>query len=299
MTLSKIEIKKISKRYDDVKALNKIDVNFDKGKIYGLIGRNGAGKTTLMKIIASQLIPTNGKVVIEGNEIGNNFTDFENICLVKDSFGKAFEEGTFMKLKTFFKIASKTYKNWDQEYFEYLCKKFDVKLNKYYSKLSRGMKTAVGLVLGLASRADITMFDEPYIGLDAVSREVFYAELQKDYMKHPRTIIISSHLIDELENIFEKVVFIDKGEIIINDDVENVTSNYYLLQGKEKDIEKHLLDFSVMHKEKLGSLASYAVKGEMNSEVKKKITSDNIDINKVSLQKILYYLTKGSEKNEK
>ncbi|MGM0640698.1 MAG: ATP-binding cassette domain-containing protein [Thermotogota bacterium] len=296
--MNKIEIKNVSKNYEEIQALKKIDLNFEKDKIYGLIGRNGAGKTTLMKIIASQLNQTKGKVFIEGKKIDHNYTNFENICLVKDSFGKTFEEGTFMKLKTFFKIASKTYKNWDQNYFEYLCEKFDVKLNKYYSKLSRGMKTAVGLVLGLASRAEITMFDEPYIGLDAVSREVFYSELQKDYMKHPRTIIISSHLIDELENIFEKVVFIDNGEVIINDDVENVTSNYYLLQGKERDVEKHLFDFSVMHKEKLGSLASYAVKGVINSENKKKIISDNIDINKVSLQKILYYITKGSEQND-
>lgn len=295
MKLNKIEIKNINKSYSDIEALKNINLNIEKNKIYGLIGRNGAGKTTLMKIVASQLNPTKGSVLIEGKKIGTNYTDFQNICLVKDSFGKAFETGTLIKLKTFFKMASEVYKNWDQKYFDYLCKQFDVNLNKYYSKLSRGMKTAVGLVLGLASRADITMFDEPYIGLDAVSREMFYDELQKDYIKHPRTIIISSHLINELENIFEKVIFIDNGKIIINDEVENVTSNYYLLQGKEKDIEKHLLDFTVMHKEKLGSLASYAVKGSLNETDKKKIIGDNIDINKVSLQKILYYLTKGSE----
>lgn len=295
MKLNKIEIKNINKSYSDIEALKNINLNIEKNKIYGLIGRNGAGKTTLMKIVASQLNPTKGSILIEGKKIGTNYTDFQNICLVKDSFGKAFETGTLIKLKTFFKMASEVYKNWDQKYFDYLCKQFDVNLNKYYSKLSRGMKTAVGLVLGLASRADITMFDEPYIGLDAVSREMFYDELQKDYIKHPRTIIISSHLINELENIFEKVIFIDNGKIIINDEVENVTSNYYLLQGKEKDIEKHLLDFTVMHKEKLRSLASYAVKGSLNETDKKKIIGDNIDINKVSLQKILYYLTKGSE----
>jgi len=295
MKLNKIEIKNINKSYSDIEALKNINLNIEKNKIYGLIGRNGAGKTTLMKIVASQLNPTKGSVLIEGKKIGTNYTDFQNICLVKDSFGKAFETGTLIKLKTFFKMASEVYKNWDQKYFDYLCKQFDVNLNKYYSKLSRGMKTAVGLVLGLASRADITMFDEPYIGLDAVSREMFYDELQKDYVKHRRTIIISSHLINVLENIFEKVIFIDNGKIIINDEVENVTSNYYLLQGKEKDIEKHLLDFTVMHKEKLGSLASYAVKGSLNETDKKKIIGDNIDINKVSLQKILYYLTKGSE----
>jgi energy-coupling factor transporter ATP-binding protein EcfA2 len=86
--------------------------------------------------------------------------------------------------------------------------------NRAVKKLSRGMASAVGIVIGLAAHAEITLFDEPYLGLDAVARQIFYDRLLADYAEHPRTVLLSTHLIDEVANLLEHVVVIDRGRIV-------------------------------------------------------------------------------------
>ncbi|MDO7977224.1 ATP-binding cassette domain-containing protein [Oceanotoga teriensis] len=294
-----IKIDKVYKYYDDFAALKDVNLSFEKDKIYGLIGRNGAGKTTLLKIIANQLLTSKGDIFIGDKSLSKDSSVVENICLARETLGKAFETSNVFKMNVFFELCSKSFKNWDNDYAKYLIKKFRIDEKKYYSKLSKGMKTAVGIIMGLASRAEITLFDEPYVGLDPVAREVFYSELQKDYMEHPRTIIISSHLINELEGMFEKVIFIDNGSIIIDEDLESLREIYWLLQGRESKINKYTDFYKVLNVEKLGSLASYAIKGRLTEEEIFNMKSDDIEVSKISIQKLLYYLTNGGDDDAK
>src|SRR5690606_38321753 len=106
---------------------------------------------------------------------------------------------------------------------------------------------ALGVILGLASRAPITYFDEPYLGLDAVARQLFYDHLLEDFSEHPRTIILSTHLIDEVSNLLEHVIVIDKGEILINEDAEQVRGTATTLTGKAADVEAFVADRQVLH----------------------------------------------------
>jgi ABC-2 type transport system ATP-binding protein len=112
--------------------------------------------------------------------------------------------------------------NWDQQLADRLADEFQLPMKRRIKKLSRGQLSAVGVIIGLASRAEITFFDEPYLGLDAVARQIFYDRLLEDYVEHPRTIILSSHLIDEVANLIERVIVIDDGRILLDEDTDAV-----------------------------------------------------------------------------
>ena len=164
-----------------------------------MLGRNGAGKTTLLKLLANQIQPTNGNVIRKGNEeLKNSDCLTQEVCLARESINIIGIKG--LSIKKILDIASRVYPNWDNEFCKELIDKFCLDTDQKYIKLSRGMQTMVGIIIGLASRAPLTLFDEPYVGLDPVSRELFYETLLTDYEKNKRTIIISSHLMSELEN---------------------------------------------------------------------------------------------------
>lgn len=294
----KLSLKGVGYSYEKFEALRSVSFDIDENQIIGLIGRNGSGKTTLLKVISNQLKVKNGEVKIDNLSFSDSDSLQKQICLARETLGKTFEQSEIMKIKDIFKIADLLYKNWDNAFAERLIKRYKLDTKKKYNKLSKGMKTTVGIIIGLASRAEITLFDEPYVGLDPVAREIFYAELQKDYNENPRTIIISSHLINELEGIFEKVIIIDEGKILINDETEKIQERYYLLQGRKKIIEKHLPDLKVLNIETIGSLASYSVEGYISEEKIRAMKAEEIEISKISLQKLLYYLTNGGETYE-
>ncbi|HQF32484.1 MAG TPA: ABC transporter ATP-binding protein [Petrotogaceae bacterium] len=293
-----IEINLLNKFYDNFHVLKDISLSIQENRIYGLIGRNGAGKTTLMKTIAGQIYYKSGYIKIFGQNIRKDETAVNKICLARETLGAYYEQNTSIKVSKIFEIAGTLFKNWDEQYARHLVKRLGLDTKKYYNKISKGMKTTVGIIIGLASRAEITMFDEPYIGLDPVARDIFFEELNKDYMDNPRTMIISSHLIKEFETLFENIIMIDKGRILIDDTLESIEQKYFYLSGKESSIEKVLDGLKILSKEKIGGLASYAVTGKLNELDYDKLSKYDIQVSKMDIQKILVNLTKEDEADE-
>src|SRR5262249_48693942 len=121
-----------------------------------------------------------------------------------------------IKVRHALRAASWFYPNWDAELAETLIEDFGLRANKPVKKLSRGMRSALGITIGLAARAEVTMFDEPYAGLDAVARQIFYDRLLADFAAFPRTVVLSTHLIDEAAALFEGVIVIDGGRIVLD-----------------------------------------------------------------------------------
>src|SRR4051795_12298725 len=118
--------------------------------------------------------------------------------------------------------AAMLFPNWDDDLARSLLRDFDLPEKRTIKKLSRGMNSAVGIVIGLASRAELTLFDEPYLGLDAVARQLFYDRLLADYAEHPRTILLSTPLIDEVANLLEHVIVIDRGRIVVDANADDL-----------------------------------------------------------------------------
>lgn len=289
-----LEIKNLSKSYGKAKVLTNINLTLEDNKIYGLLGRNGVGKTTLLSIISNQLRCNAGELKYGGENIYENSKAVENICLVKEK-GIPVDSD---KVKRIFSIAKTLYKDWDEEYKNYLVKEFNLDVKKKYTKLSRGNQTIVGLIIGLASRAKLTIFDEPSLGLDAAFRYKFYDLLLDDAQKNPRTIIISTHLIDEVTNLFEEVIILKDEKIYIKDEVSNVMEKGYFLNGKAENILPIINGKNIIHKEEFGSSVIIGLFDELASEEKSLLKDKGVEISNVPLQKLFVYLTESNTAKE-
>ena len=177
----------------------------------GLLGRNGAGKTTLMRIVTGQEFPTSGAVRVFGQAPAENDAVLRRMVFVREEQAYPdFRVGHAMRVASWF------YPNWNQELARRLLTDFDLPTGRRIRKLSRGMRSAVGIVIGLAARAELTLFDEPYAGLDPVARQLFYDRLLADFAEHPRTVVLSTHLIDEAADLLEHVVMLDRGRVVLD-----------------------------------------------------------------------------------
>lgn len=286
-----IEVQNLTKRYKDTRALDDVSLSLEGGHIYGLLGRNGAGKTTLMSILTAQNFETSGSVRVFGEHPYENSRVLSRICFVRESQkypDDAYPRHAFTAARLFFP-------NWDQALADELIAEFQLPMKQTIKKLSRGQLSAVGVIIGLASRAELTFFDEPYLGLDAVARQIFYDRLIEDYAEHPRTIILSSHLIDEVSNLIEKVIVIDQGRILLNDDTDAVRDRAVTVVGDAAAVDSWVGDREVLHRESLGRVASVTVLGALSSAERAEVTGLGLDLAPVSLQQLIVRLTQKAE----
>ncbi|MGM7699921.1 ABC transporter ATP-binding protein [Microbacterium sp. A84] len=282
-----IEVQNLTMRYKDKRALDNVSLSIEGGHIYGLLGRNGAGKTTLMSILTAQNFASSGDVKVFGEHPYENTHVLSRVCFVRES-QKYPEDAT---PRHAFKAASLFFRNWDQEFAEQLIKDFQLPMKQTIKKLSRGQLSAVGVIIGLASRAELTFFDEPYLGLDAVARQIFYDRLVEDYSEHPRTIILSSHLIDEVSNLIERVIVIDDGQILLDEETDAVRDRAATVVGDAAKVEAWVSGREVLHRESLGRVASVTVLGKLSATERAAITADGLDVAPVSLQQLIVRLT--------
>ena len=291
-----IEVNNLTKRYKDKLALDNVSLSIEGGAIYGLLGRNGAGKTTLMSILTAQNFESSGTVKVFGEHPYENTHVLDRICFVRES-QKYPDDAT---PRHAFTAARLFFKNWDQQFAEQLIKDFQLPMKRTIKKLSRGQLSAVGVIIGLASRAEITFFDEPYLGLDAVARQIFYDRLLDDYAEHPRTVILSSHLIDEVSNLIERVIVIDEGRILMDEDTDAVRDRAVTVIGDASEVDAWVADREVLHRESLGRVASVTVLGALSAHERAQVTASGLDLAPVSLQQLIVRLTQkaGTENQE-
>ena len=286
-----IEVQNLTKRYKEKRALDNVSLSLDGGAIYGLLGRNGAGKTTLMSILTAQNFESSGTVKVFGEHPYENARVLGRICFVRES--QKYPDDAYPRHA--FKAASLFFPHWDQALADELIADFQLPMKQTIKKLSRGQLSAVGVIIGLASRAEITFFDEPYLGLDAVARQIFYDRLVEDYAEHPRTVILSSHLIDEVSNLIEKVIVIDNGAILLNEDTDAVRDRAVTVVGDAAKVDAWASGREILHRETLGRVASVTALGALSSEERTEVTAAGLDLAPVSLQQLVVRLTQKAE----
>ncbi|MCK6066305.1 MULTISPECIES: ABC transporter ATP-binding protein [Microbacterium] len=282
-----IEVKNLTKRYRDTLAVDDVSFSIEKDKIYGLLGRNGAGKTTVMSILTAQNFATSGDVRVLGESPYENARVLSRMCFVRES-QKYPDDAVPLHA---FRIARLFFPNWDQELAERLIDDFQLPLKTRIKKLSRGQLSAVGVIIGLAARAEVTFFDEPYLGLDAVARQIFYDRLLEDYTEHPRTVILSSHLIDEVSNLIEKVLVIDRGRIVMDESTDAVRDRAANIVGDAAAVDAFVAGREVLHRESLGRVASVTVLGALTSADRAQLAAAGLDVTPVSLQQLIVRIT--------
>ncbi|MFJ5955093.1 ABC transporter ATP-binding protein [Paenarthrobacter sp. NPDC092416] len=278
-----VEARNLSKRYKEVNALDNVNLSLTANRIYGLLGRNGAGKTTLMSVLTAQAFASSGDALVFGASAYENEAMLSRICFIRESqkYPDDFQP------QHAFRSAALFYKNWDQNFADRLAKDFQLPVKRRIKKLSRGQLSAVGVIIGLASRAELTFFDEPYLGLDAVARQLFYDRLVEDYAEHPRTIILSSHLIDEVANLLEHVVVIDRGRIIMDAEAEAIRGSAVTVSGSAEKVDAFLAGRKILHRETLGSLASVTVDEALDGRERAEANELGLELSPVSLQQLV------------
>ncbi|MBD8004499.1 ABC transporter ATP-binding protein [Bacillus norwichensis] len=284
-----VEIKQLEKSYSNFKAVQNVHMSIQKNKIYGLLGRNGAGKTTLMKMMTAQIFPTSGEIRVFGESPFENNQVLRQICFIKESQ----QYPVNFIVQDVLDVSKSLFPNWDHDFAYSLINDFNLPLKRRIKKLSRGMLSAVGIVIGLASRAPLTVFDEPYLGLDAVSRGTFYNRLMEDYVENPRTVILSTHLIDEVSNLLEHVLVIKDGQLMIDQDAEDLRGMAYTVTGKTAQVEAYLAGKEVIHQEPFGGLLSATVIGSDNSSGPHQAETYGLEVTPVSLQQLIVHLMTG------
>ncbi|MDD7928376.1 ABC transporter ATP-binding protein [Microbacterium thalli] len=285
-----IEVSDLTKRYRDTLALDGVNLTLAENTIYGLLGRNGAGKTTLMSILTAQNFATSGRVRVFGQDPFENPAVLSRMCFVRES-QKYPDDAT---PRHALRMARLFFPRWDQDLADELVDQFQLPMKRTIKKLSRGQLSMVGVIIGLASRAELTFFDEPYLGLDATARQIFYDRLLADYAEHPRTVVLSSHLIDEVANLIERVILIDRGAILLDDDTDAVRDRATTIVGDAAAVDAFVTGREVLHREGLGRVASVTVLGALSPADRAALQTAGLETSAVSLQQLVVRLTQQS-----
>jgi ABC-2 type transport system ATP-binding protein len=272
-----------------VRAVESVSFRLEENRIYGLLGRNGAGKTTLMSLLTGQEFADGGRIEVFGQSPVENAGVLERICFIKES--QKYPDD--FRVKHVLRTAPWFFPNWDQEFADRLVRDFRLPLDGRLKKISRGQFSAVGVVVGLASRAPLTFFDEPYLGLDAVARQLFYDRLLEDYAEHPRTVVLSTHLIDEVSDLLEHVLVIDEGRILVDSPSDELRGSATTVVGGRDAVAAFVGDRDVLHRDGIGGLVSVTVAGLTETE-KRAARDAGLELGKVSLQQLVVRLTTGS-----
>ena len=210
-----LEIKNLTKTYDKKTALKDANLTITNGKIVGLLGKNGAGKTTLIKLINDLLTPTSGEVLVKGNKVG-----VESKKIISYLPEKTYLN-TQMKVSEVITFFEDFYDNFDSKKAKKLLKDLDLDIDEKLSKMSKGMQEKVQLVLVMSRSADLYILDEPLGGVDPATRDYILDTILSNF-KENASVIISTHLISDIERILDEVVFIDKGKIILQSDADKL-----------------------------------------------------------------------------
>jgi len=288
-----VRTENLSVRFAGVPALDRLDLRLAPGKIHGLLGRNGSGKSTLAAVLAGFRPPDEGRVLIEGGDLGTAQEPYENavvtsrVCLIRESGDRP--EAVSVKQAIALAAALRPY--WDADLAGDLLDRFEVPLNKKIQKLSRGKKSALGVVLGLASRAPLTIFDESYLGMDVPSRNLFYDALLADYTEVPRTVVLSTHLVSEVSAMLEEVVILDNGRLVTQSPVDALRGRGASIVGPAAAVDKFTAGFTVLAEERLGGTKSTTVLGDLDPALLAQATAAGLEIGPVGLQDLFVHLT--------
>lgn len=282
-----IKTNNLVKCFEAVKALDGISINVKKGSVYGLVGPNGAGKTTLIKTLLGVYKPNNGEIEIDGIKDAENEELKQRIVYISDDL-YFYPTYTIKDMAKFYKSI---YKNWDDETFEKLKSIFNIDEKRKVKKLSKGMQKQVAFWLGLCTKPDIMILDEPVDGLDPVMRRSTMKLVLSEVASREMTVLISSHNLRELEDVCDYVGIMHKGKIVIEKALDDIKGNIHKIQvafkdGMPEDLGSKL---EILKSEVFGSVYNIIVKGENAHEIISSYEPLVCDVIPLSLEEVFIY----------
>jgi ABC-2 type transport system ATP-binding protein len=279
-----ISVMGLTRRYRDQLALDDVTVEIDGASITGLLGRNGAGKSVLMRIIAAQEFASAGCVSVFGAGPMENDEVLRRMVLVRED--QVFPD---VKVRQVLRVASWFHPNWSSEVADALVADFELPVDRAIKKLSRGMRSALGIVIGLAARAEVTLFDEPHAGLDAVARQLFYDRLLADYAARPRTVVLSTHLIDEVADLLERVVVIDHGRIVLDAAADDLRGSATTVSGSVAAVDDFVAGRVTWDRRRVASQESVVVAATVDDRDRARARELRLSLEPLSLQQAVVH----------
>ena len=280
-----LRVESLSKKFDNFK-LNNISFNLEEGFIMGLMGPNGSGKTTLLNVINNRVYADEGTVTLNGDILTENDEALNHLYFTSEKL--LFPEG--MKVKKIFRWTKEFHPEFDMDYALRVAELFGLPLNKKSSALSTGYKSILKNVIALSVNTPYIFLDEPVLGLDANHRELFYKLLIEKYSENPFTIVISTHLIEEVSNIIEDVIIIKNGEIIEKGSCEDLLKRGYAISGTATSVDNYIrnnmINGKVIGEDSIGNLKSVYILGKP-----KETLPENLEVSALDLQKLFIQLT--------
>ena len=198
-------------------------------------------------------------------------------------------------IQRMFDLADGSYGNFDYQNADRLLKAFGINAKTQLSKFSTGLQTAAKLVVALNVNANYVFLDEPTLGLDANHRELFYKELVKSYQEKPRTFVLSTHLIDEIQQLVEHVLILADHQLIADADVEEMLDRAHTVTGPEKLVDQYVAGLRVLSTDQLGTVKTAYVYDQLDDQ---RVIPDQVKLGHYDLQKLFIELTNGGSKNE-
>ncbi|MEG0090857.1 MAG: ABC transporter ATP-binding protein [Oscillospiraceae bacterium] len=288
--MSTLICKDITKSYSKKPVLTGVTFTLEPHKVYGLFGRNGIGKTTLLGIISGQNPSDGGGVTVDSESVWQNQRALDEICFSREINPITLFGQDARKVKEVLKLAQSLFKYWDNDYAGRLIAEFNLEPKSRISKLSKGMLSALTIVIALASKAPMTFIDEPVAGLDVFMRDKFYKLLAEEYANTQRTFVISTHIIDEVSGIVEDVIILKDGGVLKNESLEGLLGHYRIVSGKDSDIDEFSKGYKVVHSESLLKNKTICVEVDSLEAFKTDVQKYNFDVSQASLQKLLMQL---------
>lgn len=282
-----IEARNLTKYYGKTLALDGVTLKLESGKIIGLLGRNGAGKTTLLNIVANRLFATSGEAQVFDEPAQENARAQSRIFYMSEI--NLYPAG--MCVRDAFRWAKEFYLEFDMAYAAALASKFALEGKKKVRELSTGYASIFKAILALASGAEILIFDEPVLGLDANHRALFYREFLARYAEKPCTAVISTHLIDEVADVLEEAVIIKRGRVILHQSVEDILQTAVSVSGEASAVDGFTAGRQVIATETMGRFKSATLGEALSGEDAARAREMSLDIAKPSLQQLFIDLT--------
>ncbi|MCI9976696.1 ABC transporter ATP-binding protein [Clostridioides difficile] len=277
-----IELKKVMKKYKEAIILRDFTCTIQADGIYCLLGRNGAGKTTLLKSIAGYQNISSGSIYVNGGFISTATMD-TSVSYI-DNFAKHFN----IPVKKLIKIAGKLNPSFDNQFAIEMMERFELDGSKKFNKLSLGMKTMVSTIICLSSNKPVILLDEPVLGFDAIMRAEFYSLLTESFSRKPRIIIVSTHIIDEIAKVMQKLIIIDRGALCFFDTLQVIKDKAYSVSGPKQEVEEATKDLNIIGNEQVGGFLTRHI-------FDVSINSESLNIEEMSLQDFFIYMVGRKE----
>ncbi|MDB1145196.1 MAG: ABC transporter ATP-binding protein [Alcaligenaceae bacterium] len=294
-----IEIVDLNKAYGAHKVLDQVNLSLPAGRIYGLLGRNGVGKSTLMNILTQKLLANSGDVLVDGVSIKDHSFDLSKLFMISDD--AIFMQG--FKVKKVFKAIKQFNPAFDEKRAEYWVQKFGLHLKMKTGKMSTGQASLLKNAIVLSMDVPYLLLDEPVLGLDANHREMLYKAILARYMENPAvTMILSSHLIEEISDLVQEVIIIDQAKVLLQSSVDDLKNSGYSVSGRKADIDAYVSNVSsstVLDRDELGGLSVVYMTGSVDmSYVDQLPFKERLAFDQMSLQKLFVKLTSSQGEGE-